>query len=424
MKLLNHTSSYFAGILLVVMAVWAGVFYYAMLDEIYDSIDDGLDNQKGLIIRRATIDTSILDKADFGDGGYTIREVSAPVVKHKKKGFKDVYLDTAMYMENEKSYEPIRLLRTGFVQDGRHYRLDVATSMVEEDDLVSELLYALLWLYLGLVASVVILNNFLLKRIWRPFYQLLQRLRDFRLERATPVTVPDTRVQEFRELNQTVDVLLQSNINSYTGQKQFIENASHELQTPLAIAAAKLETLAQKGSLTEEDGALLSSAMDNIQRMARLNRSLLLLSKIENKQFAAGREISVNGLAKEVVEDFADGAAYRELSLHFSEDAEVVVDANEDLLRILLTNLIKNAVTHNQRGGDVRITIQENALVVENTGADASLDGPALFTRFNKGEATSSTGLGLAIAKAIADLYGFRISYSFRNSLHTMVVSF
>lgn len=403
------------------MAVWAGLFYYAMLDEIYDSIDDGLDNQKGLIIQKAAVDTSILHKSELGESGYAIREA----LPQRAMSFRDVYSDTMMYMENEKDYEPVRLLRTVFVQDGKYYRMDVATSMVEEDDLVSELLYALLWLYLGLVATIVILNNFLLKRIWRPFYQLLRQLRSFRLENAVSVAAPETRVQEFRELNQTVGKLLQSNIHSYNSQKQFIENASHELQTPLAIAAAKLETLAQKGTLTEEDGALLSSAIDNVQRMARLNRSLLLLSKIENRQFNAGQSVSVNKLVRDVVDDFSDGVAYRKLHLHLSEEGAVTVHANDDLIRILIANLIKNAVVHNRSDGEIWVTIRPDALVVENTGAQESLDGPELFTRFNRGESTAnSTGLGLAIAKAISDLHGFRIAYTFLDGHHSLTVHF
>lgn len=421
MKLLNHTSSYFAGILLVVMAVWAGIFYYAMLDEIYDSIDDGLDNQKGLIIRKAAGDTSVLHKSELGESGYEIREIQPPCAV----AFHDVYSDTAMYMENEKDYEPVRLLRTVFVQGGKYYRLDVATSMVEEDDLVSELLYALLWLYLGLVASVVIVNNFLLRRIWRPFYNLLQQLRGFRLEKATPISTPQTRVQEFQELNQTVGKLLQSNIDSYTSQKHFIENAAHELQTPLAITAAKLETLAERGNLSEEEGALLSSAIDHVQRMARLNRSLLLLSKIENRQFAEEKTVSINHLVAQVLEDFKDGMEYRELTLHFSEEENLVVNMNEDLARILTTNLIKNAVVHNRPGGEIWVMVRAKELLVGNTGADASLKNSRLFTRFSRGESTAnSTGLGLAIVKAIADLYGFRIAYAFDKGRHTMTMHF
>ena len=156
MKILNYTTSYLDVILLVIISIWAGVFYYAMLDEIYDSIDDGLDNRKGLIIQKATVDSSILRKTNFEEGDYAIKEVSPAVAL----GFRDVYVDTMMFMQNEQDFEPVRLLRTAFLLNGRYYQMQVVTSMVEEDDLVSELFYALLWLYFGLISSILLVNNF------------------------------------------------------------------------------------------------------------------------------------------------------------------------------------------------------------------------------------------------------------------------
>lgn len=157
MKLLNYTSRYFAAILLVIITIWAAVFYYSMLDEIYDSIDDGLDNQKGLVIQKAATDSSVLTKNDFDETDYAIREISSTGIAEVK----DVYIDTMMYMQNEKSDEPVRLLKTVFLQNGKYYELQVATSMVEEDDLVKQLFYSVLWLYLGLVVTIIVFNNFL-----------------------------------------------------------------------------------------------------------------------------------------------------------------------------------------------------------------------------------------------------------------------
>ena len=242
MKLLNYTSAYFAGIVLIIITIWAGIFYYAMLDEIYDSIDDGLDNQKGLVIQKASLDTLILQKNDFDESDYAINDILPSTALN----FQDRYTDTMMYKENENSEEPVRLLTTVFLQDGRYYKLQVATSMVEEDDLVRQLFYSILWLYIGLVTTIILFNNFLLKRIWRPFYLLLKQLKAFNLNKPVPLNTSKTKVDEFKLLNETVQKLLQQNVEVYSSQKQFIENASHELQTPLAISINKLEMLAEK----------------------------------------------------------------------------------------------------------------------------------------------------------------------------------
>ena len=127
MKLLNYTSAYFAGILLLIISIWAGLFYYSMLDEIYDSMDDGLGNQKLLVIRKAAADTTILNHPEFEAGYYTIREIPFA----KAATYTDTYQDTLMYMENEEDFEPVRMLRTAFRhQNNRYYELQLITSMV------------------------------------------------------------------------------------------------------------------------------------------------------------------------------------------------------------------------------------------------------------------------------------------------------
>ena len=164
MKLLNFATAWFAALLLLVLLVWAGLFYYNMLDEIYDSMDDGLENQKMLVLRQAALDPQVLQQKEFANGYYKVKELAWQQARKRP----EVYLDTLMYMQNEKDFEPVRMLKTVFRHQNRYYELRVITSMVEEDDLISDLMYSLLWLYLGLLASILVLNNVLLRRIWRP----------------------------------------------------------------------------------------------------------------------------------------------------------------------------------------------------------------------------------------------------------------
>ncbi|RYG30681.1 MAG: HAMP domain-containing histidine kinase, partial [Chitinophagaceae bacterium] len=320
MKLLNYTSTYFSIILFIVITAWAAIFYYTMLDEIYDSIDDGLDNQKGLVIEKAAIDSTVLQKSGFDETGYAIREIPEAAALL----FRDQYSDTMMYMQNEQSDEPVRLLTTVFLQNGKYYQLQVATSMVEEDDLVKQLFYAVTWLYLGLVVSIIIFNNFLLKKVWRPFYHLMKQLKKFRVDKPTPVTRVQTNVDEFKLLDDTVQKLVARNVDVFNSQKMFIENAAHELQTPLAISINKLETLAE-GKLSREQLGLLSSALDNLERLKNLNKSLLLLSRIENKQFEEDSAVNCNQLITKLLQDFQDQASFSSVKLHLEENATCMV---------------------------------------------------------------------------------------------------
>ena len=407
MKLLNYTSTYFSIILMIIIPIWAGLFYYAMLDEVYDSMDDGLDNQRLLIISKAGTDSTVFDRGSFEEGNYSI----SPITEAKARTHKDIYIDTLMYMQNEKDYEPVRMLQTVFKKDNSYYQMRVITSMVEEDDLVTELTNALLWLYFGLVLTIIILNNSLLRNIWKPFYQLVNQLKGFKLHDAKPLKLLNTRIDEFNLMQDTVQRFLKNNIAAYTNQKQFIENASHELQTPLAIALNKLELLAENDQLNEDQGQLLNSALSNLERLKRLNQSLLLLSKIENEQFDGSTAVNINELAKKLLEDFSEQLEFYSLKLDYLENDLVTWIINPDLADILLSNLIKNAIKHTAENGYIRITIDDNQFLIENS-ADTGLDERIIFQRFYKGSSSSqSTGLGLAIAKAITTVSHLTLNY-------------
>jgi len=421
MKLLNHATTYFAAILLVVISVWAALFYVNMLDEIYDSMDDGLENQKMLVLRKAAQDSTVFAKTDFEEGYYKLKEVPFG----RALAQKDVYQDTLMYMLNEKDFEPVRMLTTVFRHHGKFFELRVITSMVEEDDLIEDLFFALLWLYGGLIASILVLNNFLLKRIWQPFYAILQRLQQFRLEDPTPFPPPPpTNIQEFHLLNQTVEKLLQSNLHAYTSQKNFIENAAHELQTPLAISLNQLELLAEGGHLHENQLEQIGAVMQNLERLTRLNKSLLLLSKIENRQFGADEEVLLPQMLQNVLHDFRDQLAFRNITVTTELQENLQLRMNPDLAMVLVLNLVKNAVVHNVPGGTIHVSLSACQLRIENSGKESPLNGQRLFERFYKEDAAlASTGLGLSIAKAICHLYGFTLSYAYRQK-HILQVNF
>jgi len=410
MKLLNYTTLYFSIILIIIIPIWAGLFYFAMLDEIYDSMDDGLDNQRQLIITKAAQDTSVLNKNSFDEGNYSIGSIS----KQHAKGHKDIFMDTLMYMQNEKEYEPVRLLKTVFISRDKYYSMHIITSMVEEDDLISQLTRSLLWLYLGLIGIIILLNNSLLKNIWKPFYSLMNQLRDFDINQDRNLELTKTPINEFTVLQLTIQRFLKNNIETYNKQKQFIENASHELQTPVAIVINKLELLAESSQLQENEAELLASALNNLERLKRLNKSLLLLSKIENNQLVDNQEVNVVDLCKRVIENLNDQIFFYNLELILENKGYCTWIMNADLADVLVTNLIKNAIKHSKSGERIRILITNQSLTIENEG-NAALDEQIIFQRFQKdSKSADSTGLGLAIVKAIAFVSNLKINYQYK----------
>ncbi|PVW12425.1 sensor histidine kinase [Marixanthomonas spongiae] len=421
MKLLNYTTTYFSILLLVLISIWAVLFYYAMFDEIYDSLDDGLENQKMLVMQYAANNPAVLDKPKFNESGYTIKKVPFSEINN----FKDQYRDTLMYMQNEEEFEPVRLLESVFKQDDEYYKIKIVTSMVEEDDQLHNLLIYLIVLYVVLLLSILLLNNVFLRNVWKPFYRLMAQLKTFNIEKDGNIEFQPTNIEEFSLLNTQVEKLLEKSKQRYNDQKQFIENAAHELQTPLAITINRIELVLEENDLKEQQAAKLVSALENLERLTRLNKSLLLLSKIDNNQFTAQEPVSIPKLIQKCVADFTDIAAHKNMAINVSEHSHLVIDINMDLAIVLFTNLIKNAVSHGKPGTKVSIEIDKTSVTVQNISEAKTLDTERLFSRFYKKDASSSsTGLGLAISKAIAEKYGYRLHYFYERDIQHFKVTF
>jgi signal transduction histidine kinase len=410
MSLLNHTLKYLAFALFGIISVWAVIFYVNMLDEVYDSLDDGLDNFKMLIIEKAHKDSTILFRNEFEEGNYEIREIT----KEYAKSIRDVHKDTLMYMAYEEDMEPVRLLTTAFKINERFYELKVISSMVEEDDLIEDLFYSLIWLYIAMLASILIVNKFLLRKVWKPFYDMVDQLKHFRLGKDNSIQPVATQVKEFRVLNDSIVALAKHTVEAYESQKQFIENASHELQTPIAISINRLELLAERDDVSEQNLEAIGQVIQTLERLTRLNKSLLLLSKIENRQFMQTETVSVNDLFTQLIEEFHDFAEYKNLSVSIEENGQLAWSMQRDLAVIMVSNLMKNAIVHNHTNGTVDVEIGSNFFSISNSGSAAPLNQDKIFHRFHKDSAdNNNTGLGLAIVKAIADLYELSVEYKF-----------
>lgn len=411
--------------LLLIVSLWSVIFYFNMLDEIKGSVDEELENYKRQIVFKAEKDSTILQQKTFDEGFFSVNKIS----EEEALSFKDTYEDTEIYAQDADDeapeLEPVRILTTVFEQNGSFYQLKIFNNMVEEDDLVKELLWDAAGLYVLLIFSILMINNIVLQRLWKPFYELLDELKNYRLGISKSFPNTETKTKEFSDLQDAVTTLLQYSEKSYEQQKEFIGNASHELQTPLAIAISKLELLIEKENFTENQAEKIAEIMEIIERLVRLNKSLLLLTKIENKQFFDNQEIKVNDIVEKNIEDLSDIAEFKEVEIIFSENSELLVKADAALINIIVSNLLRNAIFHNIKSGKVEVKIEAKKLSVLNTGTDHSLSHEKIFTRFQKSEQhQSGSGLGLAIVKAIAELYDFSVSYDFKNGMHEFSVNF
>ncbi|MFL9835336.1 sensor histidine kinase [Chryseobacterium terrae] len=425
MKLLNRSLFHLMSWLLLIVSLWSVIFYFNMLDEIKDSVDEELENYKRQIVFKAEKDRTILQQKTFDEGFFSVN----PISKEKALSFKDTYEDTEIYAQDADDeapeLEPVRVLTTVFEQNGNFYELKIFNNMVEEDDLVKELLWDAAGLYVLLIFSILVINNVILQKLWKPFYDLLHDLKNYRLGTGKNFPKAETKTKEFADLQEAVTTLLDYSEKTYEQQKEFIGNASHELQTPLAIAISKLELLMEKENFTDNQAEKIAEILEIIERLVRLNKSLLLLTKIENKQFFDNKEISVNEIVNKNINDLQDMADFKMVEISVQENALLSVNADSALINIIVSNLLRNAIFHNIKNGKVEVEISDHRLIVKNTGNNKALEQEKIFTRFQKNQQNlSGTGLGLAIVKAVTELYDFSVSYDFKNELHEFSVSF
>lgn len=422
MKLLNQSIGIISIFILAIISLWAVVFYYRMIGEIKESVDEGLSNYKRQIIYQAHQDTALLKQVNFNEGFYAIRQVQpSEAVK-----VRDTYKDTLMYIpkgiNGNPESEPFRMLTTAFEDDGHFYELRVINSMVEREALINQLFRTTIFLYVVLIISILFINNFVLRRVWRPFYHFLGKLKKFRLGSTDSFPTVKTKTKEFIDLQEATHTLLRHNTATFEHQKEFIGNAAHELQTPLAIALNKLELLVEKGELKNEQVEDIGETMTVIERLIRLNKSLLLLTKIENHQFLDKQTVLFNRIVQNGVQELEEMAAFRGVVFSVNESAGLMAEMDPALAEILIFNLLRNAVFHSIEHTKITVDITDKEIQFINDG-DAALDAQTIFNRFQKSNRQSGgSGLGLSIAKAICDMYGFGISYTFHDAKHCFVV--
>ncbi|MBD1422106.1 sensor histidine kinase [Sphingobacterium chuzhouense] len=416
-SLKNYTLRYLSIAFLIIITIWAALFYAFILEEVYDNVDDGLKNQKILILREVYEHPRLLETNEYGINQFRITPVD-----DEDDFSEENYLDNEFfYMPYDDEMEPYRVLRTGFyAPDQKPYHLEIRTSTVEEDDLILNLTTALVVLYLVLVLGVYLINELVLRRAWRPFRIILENLNLYRFGKKEDLKPVSTNIVEFNQLDEEIHRMWRRNEEVFDDQKRFIENAAHELQTPLAITINKLEMLMEDESLTETQLTQLADSKSSLRRLVNLNKALLMLSRIENKQYKDVKRISLNQIVGEISEDFQDFLSFKDITLQVEEYGTFDVSMNKDLALVLISNLFRNAIRYNIKGGRIAINIDQNHLAVANTGNQVKLNQEKIFNRFHKGTQDSqSNGLGLAIVKSIVDTYPeLSVDYRFAKNMH------
>ncbi|WP_339901767.1 HAMP domain-containing sensor histidine kinase [uncultured Cyclobacterium sp.] len=336
----------------------------------------------------------------------------------------DSIYEITKYNEYEQEWDRFRGLQSVIEINKKPYLLNVETKIEESYETIFAIGLITLLMYGFLVFGFIRLNKSISKKVWKPFYLTLSKLREFDINEEKKVVFEESEIEEFNELNQTIGALINQSINAYNQQKSFVANASHELQTPIALVKSKLDILLQQKSLSQEYADLIQEIQLPLSRLTRVNKNLLLLAKIENSQFGDLENVDFLVLLNKSVDLLHDYIEERNIKFEKQIGDFETVSCNKFLAETLVNNLLSNAIRHTPVGESITVKLFNRVLIVSNSGKH-KLEEKALFKRFSiSTTATTNSGLGLAIVKEICKQNGWTISYEFENSTHFFSIRF
>ena len=404
----------FASIIILVMT---GVVYYTVIHFILtDRLDKDLAIEEDEIAAYVKTYRKLPLAGNFKDQKVAFQLISSPEAPERK------FFNTTYYNESENKKEPGRSLLTFLDVNGQPYSITITKSRVEAEDLVRIIFMITLGVTIVLLVTMMLINRFLLRNLWRPFYTVLKQMKAFNLANQDEIVADETNVDEFRELNLAVAAMSARVKQDYKELKTFTDNASHEMLTPLAVINSKLDTLIQTETFTNVQGELIDDIYLAVNRLSRLSQSLLLLAKIENNLIADQEFVNLKELIEQKIRQFQELIQAQGILLS-QELAYKEANMNRYLADILINNLLSNAIRHNYSGGEIIVQLNDRMLSVSNTGNAEKLSDQA-FERFYKNASSEGMGLGLAISYQICALYGFNLTYGFREGKHVFLIAF
>ena len=412
MKLLHSISrkyilSSFAVLVLFTLAM------YGIVNRLLEhDIKDRLRNIKGRIVSNYT--GGELRMVPFIE----IEEIS--FIPPGKTSF---FKDTLVYEPREHEYEEFREYVSYEELNHVPHKITVRLSLIEKEDMITAFSQIFGLASMLLLAALFIINKKTTTALFAPFYRTLSQMQKFSLRTQASIVPEKTDIDEFNELNEILSGLIARARKEYSSIKEFSENASHELQTPLAIVKSKLDLLIQKENLDDEEKQWIEAMYQHIGRLTNLNKTLLLLSQIETAGYFESTELDFTHEVRSELETLSPIAEYKNISITTSLVASLPLKANAVLIGILIKNILSNAVRHNNEHGRIAVRLDAASFTVENTGNAPTTGTEKLFDRFQKDSPSDdSVGLGLAVVKEICTLYHYGIDYIYADGLHTVTV--
>ena len=415
MKLFDKYSRFNLLAKILVLLLGSICYYFIIRYVLLRQLDDTLRIEEAEILDFVKLKNHLPEPANYKDQLISFED--------SEPGLKRHFQSKGLFIHSDQERKLYRQLIFPVTANGQTYQAIVSKSQVETEDLLGLIVLITVGVIVLLLLIQFIVNRYLLRKIWTPFYGTLESISQFNLMNRKPMPRQLSDIDEFVSLDGAVNLMTNKIIGDYETLKDFADNASHEMQTPLAIINSKLDLLIQEQGLNEKQGRHLQAMYDAVGRMSQLNQSLVLLTKIENDQFSIAEPVHLHNLINEKLVQLEEMAGTKLLMIS-SEIGEANLHMNFYLADILLNNLLSNAIRHNIDGGNIWVTLDPEQLIISNSGLPLPFDPDLIFERFIKSGHSQGTGLGLAIVRQICDKYNYQASYSYKDQIHKFTVRF
>ena len=407
--------------LVITLALWGWLSYRTMSDRIHKDTDMILKDYSDQIVSRKLSGQEMPDRFNGAYNTYYIKEVTPEYAADNPSPY---YGEAEAYIRSQEDFASSRIRRQVFSDNaGNYYEITVSLPVFEQETLVEHVLWWTGVLFFILLITLHVIGLIVIDYNLKPFKALMKWMDDY-VPGHTSDTVPaDTDVLEFRKLAETVRKAVARFENEYEERKIFIGNASHELQTPLAVCGNRLEMLLDRPDLNEEIAEEMVKLHRSLQHLIRLNKTLLLLSRIENDQFPPADEVDMTSVLKDSLGLNEEIYAHKSINSSIDVQGTFVCRINEQMASMLVGNLMKNAFVHSAPGAEIKVSVSADGFAVRNHG-DAPLDKSRVFHRFYLpgGRREGSTGLGLALAYSVCERSGLSLTYDFEENHHIFSV--
>lgn len=421
MKLLTYSSKKYLWSSGIIVLVSIPLFYFVVNSLLINFIDNNLEQDSKQAQQKLTTINTPLELENW-----LKYNPQAALQIFKEKDFNPEYFNKEIYHLESKTDQNYRVKQQKVTVFKREFILSVKTSLFESKNLLKSVLIIQLILLLILFVVFQIITRNISKKVWQPFNQILDFLKGYDISKPSLLNTEILGIEEFNELNKEINSLITRTEKSFNIQKEFTENAAHELQTPVAIIKSKLDLFLQDPQLSKNQAKLVEQINYVLQKLADLNKNLLLLSKIENQQFALTDKINVNQLAEENIENLTFFAQANYQQLIYAKPAKINLIGSKNLCTQLFQNLLINAIQYGSKGTLINIILEEKSLTFMNEGSPLPFSQEQLFSRFSKSiqHNQKGNGLGLSISHKIAQAHHFDLTYQYLKGKHHFKIDF